>query len=117
MAGRLGGENNTKQNIRVFKIDYDRNLLFVVGSVPGNNNSLVVIKDAIKKHEAQFKMLPFPTFVEDAAKKLPSVVQWEGVVDRNEIFQHDNDEILGTSEEEEEGEPEKNADDDMGGKK
>lgn len=117
MAGRLGGENNTKQNIRVFKIDYERNLLFVIGSVPGNNKSLVLIKDAIKKQETQFKMLPFPTFIEDPANKLPSVLQWEGVVDRNEIFQHDNDEILGTSEEEEEGEPEKNAEDDMGGKK
>jgi len=117
MSGRLGGENNTKQNIRVFKIDYDRNLLFVVGSIPGNKKSLVLIKDAYRKQESQFKMLLFPTFIEDPAKKLPSVVQWEGMVDRNEIFQHDNDEILGTSEEEEEGEPEKNADDDMGGKK
>lgn len=117
MSGRLGGENNTKQNIRVLKIDYDRNLLFVVGSVPGNNKGLVLIKDAVKKEESQFQLLHFPTFIEDPAKKLPSVMQWEGVVDRNEIFQHDNDEILGTSEEEEEGEPEKNADDDMGGKK
>lgn len=117
MSGRLGGENNTKQNVRVYKIDYDRNLLFVIGSLPGNNKSLVIIKDAYRKQETQFQTLPYPTFIEEASKKLPSVVEWAGVVDRNEIFQHDNDEILGTSEEEEEGEPEKNADEDMGGKK
>jgi hypothetical protein len=117
MSGRLGGENNTKQNIRVYKIDYDRNLLFVVGSIPGNKKSLVMIKDADRKQETQFQILYYPTFIHDTTKKLPSVVEWDGVVDRNEIFQHDNDEILGTSEEEEEGEPEKNADDDMGGKK
>lgn len=117
MSGRLGGENNTKQNIRVFKFDYDRSLLFLIGSVPGNNKSLIFIKDAIKKHESQFKILSFPTFIEEAGKKYPSIMEWTGIVDRNEIYQHDNDEILGTSEEEEEGEPEKNADDEMSTKK
>ena len=116
MAGRLGGENNTKQNIRVFKTDYDRNLLFVIGSIPGNNKALVVIKDAVKKQESQYHILSYPTFIEESGKKLPAIAEWTGVVDRNEIFQHDNDEILGTSEEEEEGEPEKNADEDSGKK-
>jgi hypothetical protein len=117
MSGRLGGENNTKQNIRVFKIDYDRNLLFVIGSVPGNQKSLVLIKDSVKKHEFQYHLLNFPTFIEEAGKKYPSIMVWDGVQDQNEIFQHDNDEVLGTSEEEEEGEPEKNADEDITAKK
>jgi len=117
MSGRLGGENNTKQNIRVYKLDYDRNLLFVIGSIPGNNKSLVLIKDSIRKHESQFKSLPYPTYIMDPKQKLPSIDEWSGVVDKNEIYQHDNDEILGNSEEEEEGEPEKNVDDDMSGKK
>lgn len=111
MAGRLGGESNTKQNIRVYKIDYERNLLFVVGSVPGNNKSLVVVKDAVKKNEAQFGMLPYPTFIEEKNKKYPNVMEWDGMVDMNEVFQHDNDEILGVSEEEDEGGDEKGEDD------
>jgi len=111
MAGRMGGENNTKQNIRVYKIDYDRNLLFVVGSVPGNNKSLVLIKDAAKKIESQFSMLPYPTFIEEKNKTYPSVMEWDGMLDMNEVYQHDNDEILGNSEEEEEGADEKGEDD------
>ena len=115
MAGRLGGENNTKQNLRVYKIDYDRNLLFVVGSTPGNNKSLVLIKDATKKIESQFSMLPYPTFIEEKNKTYPSIIEWNGMVDMNEVFQHDNDEILGNSEEEDEGGDEK-AEDDFGKK-
>lgn len=117
MSGRLGGVNDTKQNIRVYKIDYDRNLIYIVGSVPGNNKSLVFIRDAVKKHELQFNILPFPTFLEEKGKEYPSVMEWTTTVDRNEIFQHDNDEILGTSEEEEEGEAEKNPDEDVSAKK
>jgi hypothetical protein len=111
MAGRYGGENNTKQNIRVYKVDHDKNLLFVIGSIPGNNKSIVLIKDAAKKIESQFGMLPYPTFIEEKNKSYPNVMEWEGMVDMNEVYQHDNDEILGNSEEEDEGGDEKGEDD------
>jgi large subunit ribosomal protein L3 len=48
MAGRMGGERVTIQNLTVVKVDPNRNLLVLKGSVPGPNNGLVMIKKAVK---------------------------------------------------------------------
>lgn len=49
MAGHMGAERVTKQNLRVIKVDRGRNLLYVVGAVPGNKGGFVEIRDAVKK--------------------------------------------------------------------
>lgn len=43
MAGRMGGETVTVQNLVVLKIDQEKNLLLIKGAVPGHKNSLVII--------------------------------------------------------------------------
>lgn len=43
MAGRMGGERITMQNLDVVKIDEEKNLLFLRGSVPGAKNGLLEI--------------------------------------------------------------------------
>lgn len=43
MAGRMGGKRAKVQNLQVLKVDADRNLLVVKGSVPGAKNSIVII--------------------------------------------------------------------------
>jgi large subunit ribosomal protein L3 len=43
MAGRMGGKNTVVENLRVLKVDKERNLLVVKGSVPGAKNSYVII--------------------------------------------------------------------------
>jgi len=48
MPGRMGGERVTVLNLQVVKVDPDRNLLLVKGSVPGNKNSLLIIRDSVK---------------------------------------------------------------------
>jgi len=48
MAGRMGGERVTVQNLEVVEADPERNLLMVKGAVPGARNSLVIIKKARK---------------------------------------------------------------------
>lgn len=48
MAGRMGGERVTIQNLEVVDVDPERNLLLVKGSVPGVKGGLVLIRDAIK---------------------------------------------------------------------
>jgi large subunit ribosomal protein L3 len=49
MAGRLGGKKTTVENLAVVDIDEQANVIFVKGSIPGHNNSIVIIRDAIKK--------------------------------------------------------------------
>jgi len=44
MAGHMGAERVTAQRLEVMKIDPARNLLLVVGAVPGSDNGLVLIK-------------------------------------------------------------------------
>ena len=44
MAGRMGGDNVTVNNLKVVKVDFDNNLLFVKGAVPGPSKSIVYIQ-------------------------------------------------------------------------
>jgi large subunit ribosomal protein L3 len=49
MAGHMGQDRVTTQNIRVAGIDAVRNLLLIAGSVPGANGDYVIVRDAVKK--------------------------------------------------------------------
>ncbi len=49
MAGRMGNKKVTKQNLKVIGVDSENNLLMVKGSVPGKKNSIVYLKDSVKK--------------------------------------------------------------------
>ena len=44
MAGRMGGETVKVQNLRVYKVVPEKNLLVVKGCVPGHKNSYVIIE-------------------------------------------------------------------------
>src|SRR5690606_6258945 len=44
MAGRMGGNRVTIQNLRVLKVIPEQNLLVVSGSIPGAKNSFVIIE-------------------------------------------------------------------------
>jgi large subunit ribosomal protein L3 len=44
MAGRMGGNRVTVQNLRVLRVMPEQNLLVVSGSVPGAKNSFVIIE-------------------------------------------------------------------------
>ena len=48
MAGRWGNEKVTVQNLKVVKVDADRNVLLIKGAIPGVKGSLVSIKSAVK---------------------------------------------------------------------
>ena len=50
MAGRLGAEKVTVQNLQVIKFDVENNLLLVKGAVPGPKNGYLVIKKSVKKY-------------------------------------------------------------------
>lgn len=75
MAGRMGADRVTVQNLRVVKIDRGRDLIYVKGAVPGNKGEFVEIKDAVKKPlfgtnkvvggEKESALPPLPTFKYD----------------------------------------------------
>ena len=49
MAGHLGSERVTVQNLSVVKVDSENNLIAIKGSVPGPKGGIVVIADSVKK--------------------------------------------------------------------
>lgn len=48
MAGRMGGERVTVQNLKVHAVDAERGLLLVKGAVPGARGRLVFVRNAVK---------------------------------------------------------------------
>lgn len=48
MAGHMGNERVTVQNLKVLRVDTERNLLLVEGSVPGPNKGTLLIRRAVK---------------------------------------------------------------------
>jgi large subunit ribosomal protein L3 len=66
MAGHLGEEVVTTQNLTVFRVDAERGLIMIKGAVPGHEGTWVKIRDSIKK--ARPADAPFPGGVKSNAK-------------------------------------------------
>jgi len=50
MAGRMGNTRTTTLNVKVARVDAERGLLFVNGSVPGHNNAIVRVRQSVKSN-------------------------------------------------------------------
>jgi large subunit ribosomal protein L3 len=92
MAGRLGGERTTVQNLAVVRVDSSLDLIFVRGAVPGVDDAQVLIRDAKKRMvslgqanhaKGLFEKvlpsglldLPFPAGTKELAKGLPAIIE------------------------------------------
>jgi large subunit ribosomal protein L3 len=49
MAGHLGVERVTVQNLEVVSVDDDKGFIFIRGAVPGHAGAFVLVRDAVKK--------------------------------------------------------------------
>ncbi len=49
MAGHLGVERVTQQNLKVVETDVEQGLIYVHGAVPGHEGAYVLVKDAVKR--------------------------------------------------------------------
>lgn len=48
LAGRMGGDQVTVQNLEIVKVDAERNLLLIKGNVPGAKKTCVTVRSAVK---------------------------------------------------------------------
>jgi large subunit ribosomal protein L3 len=69
LPGRMGGDTVTTQNIEVVKIDTENNLLILEGSVPGPNNSLLIIQKAKKRAKAKIPQIVIVKEKKEKTKK------------------------------------------------
>lgn len=69
MAGHMGDERVTTQNLEVVRIDEEAGLVLIKGAVPGSKTGWVIINDAIKK--AAPEGVPLPAGIIESAKPAP----------------------------------------------
>src|SRR5947209_8259860 len=69
MAGQLGNERVTTQNLEVVVADIERGVLMLKGSVPGSPGGWVLIKDAVKRKPPEG--LPFPAGLRGSGEAEP----------------------------------------------
>ncbi|MEI2734536.1 MAG: 50S ribosomal protein L3 [Rhodoblastus sp.] len=49
MAGHMGADRVTTQNLKVVQLDVERGLILVEGSVPGHRGGYIFVRDAVKR--------------------------------------------------------------------
>jgi len=70
MPGRMGSDRVTVHNLRLYKVDAGRDLLYVAGHVPGQNGGWIEVRDALRENTFGTRDVlggvdrpPVPTFV------------------------------------------------------
>jgi large subunit ribosomal protein L3 len=79
MAGHMGAERVTTQNLRVVNTDGDEGLILIEGAVPGSKGGYVLVRDAIKK--ALPDDAPYPSVVAEEAPVEEAVVAEEAAAE------------------------------------
>ena len=51
MAGHMGNEASTVQNLEVVRVDAEQNIILVKGAIPGPKGGIVTVRKAIKASE------------------------------------------------------------------
>jgi large subunit ribosomal protein L3 len=55
MAGRMGNDTVTTQNVTVHAVDAEKGLILLKGAVPGPKGGVVVLRSAVKKNQEAAK--------------------------------------------------------------
>ena len=79
MAGHMGDKQRTQQNLEVVRVDDERGLIFVKGSVPGAKNSWMTIKDAVKV--ARHGEAPYPAGLKGSGVAVEEAAAAEEIVE------------------------------------
>ena len=73
MAGHMGAERVTTQNLRVVNTVGDESLILIEGAVPGSKGGYVLVSDAVKK--ALPEGAPYPTVMAEKASAEDAAVE------------------------------------------
>ncbi|PJB68987.1 MAG: 50S ribosomal protein L3 [Alphaproteobacteria bacterium CG_4_9_14_3_um_filter_47_13] len=79
MAGQMGNETVTTQNLQVVAVDLEENLVLIKGAVPGTISGWVLIADSIKKSLPEG--VPFPAGLRGGKEDVAPVVTEDDVKD------------------------------------
>jgi large subunit ribosomal protein L3 len=82
MAGHMGNRERTQQNLEIVRVDDERGLIFVKGSVPGSKNAWLTVKDSVKV--SRHAEAPYPAGIKGANDADPVIEEEVAVVDQVE---------------------------------
>lgn len=100
MAGRMGNDTVVVRKLQVYKIDYERSLIYVKGSIAGPAGRLVKVFDSHFHWKNNIGLLNYPTFIYEKGKKYANIIQIEPPqADPTENWLHENA-VLSDDEEE-----------------
>ena len=86
----MGGHQKKVLNLQVFRVDYERSLVFIKGAVPGKKYEVVELTDAMYKMEENKEFVNYPTFVPEEGVRYANIVQMEPPIeDPFEQYLHD----------------------------
>jgi large subunit ribosomal protein L3 len=68
MAGRMGGDRRTIENLQIVRVDVERNLLLVRGAVPGSAGGEVVVRPSVKAARQALRVRQMPVAKAATAK-------------------------------------------------
>ena len=71
MAGHMGDERVTTQNLKIVRTDADRGLIMVEGAVPGAKGGWILVSDAVKRPLPEG--VPMPASLRKAVEAAPAV--------------------------------------------
>lgn len=114
MSGKSGNKETIQRSMMIYKTDFSNGLIYIKGSIPGNEGAEIRIRDAYKKRSIMFKYVLNPTFLPEKGKIYEDVTTFFDTDDNLERYPHDNDERMGVSDEEEEGPAEEDDEMEMG---
>ena len=91
MHGYMGGHTRVQYGLKVYRVDHDRCLVYLLGSVPGAAGELVEIEDARFMSKQNSDLINFPTFLPKEGQFYASITQVEPPLqDPSEVWLHDN---------------------------
>jgi large subunit ribosomal protein L3 len=91
MAGRMGNDPKIIRRLQVYRIDADRSLLYVKGSIAGPIGRHVEVFDSFFHWKDNWGLLNYPTFIYEKDKPYPSVIEVEPPqLDPTEDWLHEN---------------------------
>ena len=61
----MGGKPTNQVGLQVFRIDVEKNIIYLKGSIPGKPGTIVKVTDtcSFHKREKNMSLVHFPTFV------------------------------------------------------
>jgi large subunit ribosomal protein L3 len=75
MAGHMGDERVTTQNLKIVRTDVDRGLIMIEGSVPGAKGGFILVRDAVKKALPEGVPMPGAFRKRDGAAAQPAAAE------------------------------------------